>query len=86
MSVPLDYLIKVKTTGRHNFESEESRREQLQEAFAVQAKNRKYRCVLLLDDIYNSGVTLTETTEVLQKQGGIPYVLVLTLTYTRTEK
>ena len=84
--VPLDYLIKVKTTERHNFESEESRREQLRGAFAVQTKDRKYRCVLLLDDIYNSGVTLTEATEVLQKQGGIPHVLVLTLTYTRTKR
>ena len=84
--VPLDYLIKVKNTGRHDFESEESRREQLRGAFAVQAKNRKYRCVLLLDDIYNSGVTLTEATEVLQEQGGIPHVLVLTLTYTRTRR
>lgn len=84
--VPLDYLIKTKNTGRHNFESEESRREQLQGAFAVQTKNRQYRCVLLLDDIYNSGVTLTEATKVLQKHGGIPDVLVLTLTYTRTKR
>ncbi len=84
--VPLDYLIKAKNTGRHNFESEESRREQLQGAFAVQTKNRQYRCVLLLDDIYNSGVTLTEAIEVLQKQGGIHDVLVLTLTYTRTKR
>ena len=84
--VPLDYLIKVKTTGRHNFESEESRREQLHGAFAVQVKDRKYRCVLLLDDIYNSGVTLTEATDVLQKQGSISHVLALTLTYTRKKR
>ena len=46
----------------------------------------KYRCVLLFDDIYRSGETLTEITDVLHKQGNISHVLVLTLTQTRTKR
>ena len=65
---------------------QENRREQLHGAFAVQAIPKKYRCVLLFDDIYRSGETLTEVTDVLHKQGNISRVLVLTLTQTRTKR
>ncbi len=87
LPVPVDYLIKIKETKQHkSIESEDSRKEQLQAAFAVHTKNRTYSCVLLFDDIYRSGETLTEITHVLQKQGNISRVLVLTLTYTRTKR
>ena len=81
-----DYLIKVKETRPlKNLEEGENRREQLHGAFAIQSTPKKYRCVLLFDDIYRSGETLTEITDVLHKQGNISHVLVLTLTQTRTK-
>ena len=40
--------------------------------------------VLLVDDLYDSGTTVTETTKVLYKQARVQHVLVLTLTRTRT--
>ena len=83
LDVPVisDYLIKVKQTiPLKNLEEEENRQEQLRGAFAVQFAPKKYRCVLLFDDIYRSGGTLTEVTDVLHKQGDISRVLVLTLT------
>ena len=82
-----DYLIKVKDTiPLKNLEGEENRRAQLHGAFKVQATSAKNRCVLLFDDIYRSGETLTEVTDVLRKQGDISRVLVLTLTQTRTRR
>ena len=82
-----DYLIKVKEIiPLKNLEGEENRREQLHGAFVVQATPKKYRCVLLFDDIYRSGETLTAITDVLDKQSNISRVLVLTLTQTRTKR
>ena len=82
-----DYLIKVKETiPLKNLEGEENRREQIRGAFVVQSTPKKHRCVLLFDDIYRSGETLTEVTDVLHKQGNISRVLVLTLTQTRTKR
>ena len=89
LEVPVisNYLIKRKeTTPLKNLEEEENRREQLHGAFTVQSTPKKYRCVLLFDDIYRSGETLTEVTDVLHKQGDISHVLVLTLTQTRTKR
>ena len=87
VSVTSDYLIKVKKIPPlKTLEGKENRRKQLHGAFAVQATAEEYRCVLLFDDIYRSGETLTEVTHVLDKQGDISRVLVLTLTQTRTKK
>ncbi len=87
ITVISDYLIKVKETRPlKNLEEGENRREQLHGAFAIQSTPKKYRCVLLFDDIYRSGETLTEITDVLHKQGNISHVLVLTLTQTRTKR
>ena len=89
LDVPVtsDYLIKVKKIPPlKTLQGQENRRKQLHGAFAVQATAEEYRCVLLFDDIYRSGETLTEVTDVLHKQGHISRVLVLTLTQTRTKK
>ena len=87
LSVPVrtDYLTKTKQTiPLKNLSDIESKREQLRGAFAVQSQDLKNRCVLLVDDLYDSGITLTEATKVLYEQGGVQHVLVLTLTRTRT--
>ena len=87
LSVPVrtDYLMKTKQTiPLKNLSDVESKQEQLRGAFAVQSQDLKNRCVLLVDDLYDSGTTLTEATKVLYEQGGVQHVLVLTLTRTRT--
>lgn len=87
LSVPVrtDYLMKVKRTEPlKNLPDVANKREQLRGAFAVQSQDLKNRCVLLVDDLYDSGTTLTEATKVLYEQGGLQHVLVLTLTRTRT--
>ena len=87
LSVPVrtDYLTKVKrTVPLKNLPDVKSKSEQLSEAFVVQSEDLKDQCVLLVDDLYDSGTTLTEVSKVLYEQGGVQHVLVLTLTRTRT--
>ena len=85
LPVRSDYLKKVKQSlPLKNFSDIESKREQLQDAFVVDIQEFKNQCVLLFDDLYDSGTTLTEVTKVLYEQGGVRHVLVLTLTRTRT--
>ena len=89
LSVPVhtDYLTKVKrTVPLKNLPDVRSKREQLQGAFVVQSQDLKDRCVLLVDDLYDSGTTLTEATKVLYEQGGVARVLVLALTQTKTRR
>ena len=83
--VPTDYLTKVKQTmPLKNRPDVASKREQLRGAFVVRSQDLKNQCVLLVDDLYDSGTTLTEVTKVLYEQGGVRHVLVLALTRTRT--
>lgn len=87
LSVPVrtGYLMKIRRTeSLKNLPDVENKREQLRGAFAIQSQDLKNRCVLLIDDLYDSGTTLTEATKVLYEQGGVQHVLVLTLTRTRT--
>lgn len=96
LSVPFDsdYLLKTRQTVPYkNLETNESRREQLSGAFEIRSQSRSYPCVLLFDDIYRSGETLTEATRVLHEKGHVynnenrkSRVLVLTLTQTRTRR
>ncbi len=87
LSVPVrtDYLMKVKRTEPlKNLPDVENKREQLRGAFVVESQGLKDQCVLLVDDLYDSGTTLREATKVLYEQGSVQHVLVLTLTRTRT--
>ena len=80
---PTDYLTKVKqTTPLKNLPDVASKREQLRGVLVVQSQDLKDQCVLLIDDLYDSGTTLTEVTRVLYEQGAVRHVLVLTLTRT----
>lgn len=87
LPVCTDYLIKVKETELiKNLPDAERKRAELQGAFVVQSQDLKGRCVLLFDDIYDSGETLTQATNVLDEQGGVSRVFVLTLTQTRMKR
>ena len=82
-SVPTNYLIKVRQTRRiQHLPSVESKQAEIQGAFDVQSQDLQGRCVLLFDDVYASGTTLTEATNVLSRRGRVSHVLVLTLTQT----
>ena len=78
---------KTKSTIPHkNITDVDRKRTNVRGAFVVNTQEYKNRCVLLFDDLYDSGTTLTEATEVLYNQGKVKHVLVLTLTKTRTGK
>lgn len=55
----------------------------LQGAFAVEGDSMVGKKVLVIDDLYGTGATLTEITKVLLGQGGVAEVYVLTLTKTK---
>ena len=78
-----DYLVKIKQTQQLQFlESVEAKQAKIQEAFDVRSQDLQERCILLFDDVCDSGTTLTEATNVLYRQGRVSHVLVLTLTQT----
>ena len=84
LPVYTDYLRKVKQTDLlKNLQNVDSKREELRGAFVIQSPVLRGKVVLLIDDLYDSGATLTELTDVLHKQGDVYRVLVLTLTRTR---
>ena len=82
LPVRTDLLTKIKQTGPLKNLNIEDKRKQLQGAFIVNTQDYKGKCVLLFDDLYDSGTTLTEATKVLYEQGRVRHVLVLTLTRT----
>ena len=76
-----DDLKKVKRTPRLQFIlSVGNKRAAIHGAFEIKSQNLHGHCVLLIDDIYDSGSTLTEATKVLHEQGHVCHVFVLTLT------
>ena len=86
-SVHTDYLAKIKQTRLlKNLSDVESKQAEIQGAFDVRSQNLQGHCVLLFDDLYDSGTTLTEATKALYEQGRVRHVLVLTLTQTRTNR
>jgi predicted amidophosphoribosyltransferase len=85
LSVPEDYLRKTKTTQslKDIFDTTE-RKAQLAGAFAVADDRFAGKRVLLFDDLFRSGETLSEITHTLVEQGKVDRVYVLTLTRTRS--
>ncbi|GIV57808.1 MAG: hypothetical protein KatS3mg042_0721 [Rhodothermaceae bacterium] len=87
LPVPLDYLLKVRdTVPVKNLEEEVRRREQLEGALSVADDRFRGRYVLLFDDLYRSGETLSAAATVLKDQGGVARVYALALTRTRTKR
>jgi len=85
--VLVDYLIKNKSTqALKNLEDAESRKRELGGVFSVKDKSLCDKKVLLFDDLYRSGETLTEITDVLYNQGKVQNVYVLTITKTRVNR
>lgn len=64
----------------------DQRRKEIRGAFVVDASHTAGKNVLIFDDLFSSGATLSEITDVLKRQGGVASVRVLTITRTRTEE
>lgn len=64
----------------------EERREALEGAFKADKQQLEGRSVLLVDDVYRSGATLSAAAEVVQGQGKAKVVYVLAITRTRVHR
>jgi predicted amidophosphoribosyltransferase len=85
--IDTDYLIKERdTTPLKNIDDPTEREEQLKDAFNVKDERYKDKSILVFDDIYRSGQTLTEITRTLYNKGNIKEVYVLVLTKTTYKK
>jgi competence protein ComFC len=83
LKIPLctSCLAKVKQTPQlKDLVEYDKRREALKDAFTVAQDQTKGKTLLLFDDLYGSGATVSHIVEVLKNQGGAKAVYLLTLT------
>ncbi len=59
----------------------DKKREALSDAFTVQRQNTAGKNLLLFDDLFDSGATVSSITEALKEQGEAAAVYLLTLTW-----
>ena len=87
LPVRTDVVRKIKDTPElKNVEDFEERKKLLKDAFAVKPVGILFgQTVLLFDDLYRSGATLSSLTTVLYDQGKAKSIKVLTLTKTRSK-
>ncbi len=87
LKVDFDYLKKIKSTlPAKDFPDLTWRRKELKDAFVVKDLRYKSKTVIVFDDLIGSGITMTEITRTLKKQGKVAKVFVLAITKTRTKK
>jgi len=80
-------LVKTRSTAAlKDIEDPKARKKELHGVFKVKDKSLAGKKVLLFDDLYRSGATLTEITDVLYNTGKVQNVYVLTITKTRSKK
>lgn len=87
--VDCDYLVKVQVTPEVKNKTPKEKQALLGSAFEIDKKRRrKYRDkkVLIFDDLYDSGATMTSAARALIADGLVEDVYVLTVTKTRTGK
>ncbi|MCD6119904.1 ComF family protein [bacterium] len=83
---PSDYLCKTRDTAPlKNIVDVQTRKRELAGSFEVRDARFENRWVLLFDDLFRSGETLSEATTMLHDQGKVGRVYVLTLTRTRVK-
>jgi len=82
-----DYLLKTKSTSQlKSINDPNERRKILTDVFKVKDKNYEEKNVLLFDDLYRSGATLSAATQALINDGHVANVYVLVITKTRSKK
>lgn len=85
--VPTDYLQKIKQTAvLKNMSDSQNRSAELQGAFKVVDERYNGRHVLIFDDLFRSGQTLSAICEVLISQGKVGKISVVTVTATRSRR
>lgn len=83
----LDCVVKVKETAQlKNVYDLEERSKILKDAYVISAPDIAEKRLLVLDDLYRSGATLTAVVQSLKTQGNPASVHVLTLTKTRSRR
>lgn len=87
LPVLADYIIKKKPTeALKSIENPKERQQILSGAFGVRDNSLVGKKVLLFDDLFRSGSTLREITDVLYQQGKVQNVYILTVTRTRSKR
>lgn len=89
LNIPYDtnYLIKTRQTQPlKGLDDQTDRKKTIAGAFQVADLRYKNKKILLFDDLFRSGTTLNEITEVLHIEGLVQKVYVVTLTKTRVNK
>lgn len=80
----LDCVIKIKDTPQlKGVFDPDKRRELLENAYAVASQKLAGKVVLLFDDLYRSGATLSSISKALTEKGRVRIIYALTLTMTR---
>jgi competence protein ComFC len=84
---PTDYLLKIKqTSALKSITDKRQRHAELEGAFAVADNRYERQHVLVFDDLFRSGETLSAVCSVLIGQGKIGIVSVVTATITRSKR
>ena len=84
IGVPISHeLIKVRITQEQKmFQNAYSKQENVSDAFDIDEDIVKDKCIVLLDDIYDSGATLKEVGKLLTQKGAkciVPIVIAKTI-------
>ena len=83
LEVMVDALAKKRDTPELKDSPADERRAIVANVFEANEARLKGKTVLLMDDLYSSGATITEATRALYQTGGVLKVYVLTLTKTK---
>ena len=85
IDVCVDTVVKVKDTPElKNIFDFEERMRILKDAFEIRDPVVAGNSILLFDDLYRSGATLNAVSRLLQREGKVKNIYVLTLTMTRS--
>ena len=87
ITLDLDYLNKDKVTSElKGVMNPSKRKELLKNVFSIKDNRYLGKNVLLFDDLYRSGATMTEVTRMLFENGNVNKVNVVTITKTRSKR
>jgi len=87
IKVDYDYLLKIRPTSQlKSIVDPEERRKKLAGVFQVKDQRYADKKVLLFDDVYDTGATINEITQIINDRGHVNNVYVLAVTKTRTKK
>ncbi len=87
IKVDYDYLLKIRPTSQlKSIDDPKERRRILAGVFQVKDQRYAGKRVLLFDDLYRSGETMSVATQILTESGHVNNVYILAITKTRSKK